>query len=653
MIVSYIRRKFSSLWIKSKILILVSVFGLIMVGFYTFYSYMNDKAIILKSIDEKLTAGVYGAYYAAGDALHDRIVDSTSISETEHLDNIKKLSMLSSKLGLKYVYTMIKEGEQVYITSSSATDEELSKKTYSPFYQAYPEASETLLKAFQEKGMYFEEYTDRWGTLRSAFATFTTEKGKVYIIGADYPMTEIYSDLRSSLLENIIAGIIIYIPFLFLTLFVVGRIVKPLHNLAEAGQKISEGDYSVKVEVTSSDESGILAETLNKMVKSVNESLDKLAAEKAGVEKKVEEAIKDSEAQKEYLSHSVEQMLGAMDRFSRGDLTVALNVKKDDLIGRMFQGFNSTVEAFRLMVTKVTEAVHDTASASSQISASTEEMAAGSNEQAHESSEIASSVEEMAKTILDNTKNAEVASATASEAGKKAKQGDEAVGKTIEGMNRIAEVVIKSAIKVKDLGKSSSQIGEIIQVIDDIADQTNLLALNAAIEAARAGEQGRGFAVVADEVRKLAEKTTKATKEISIMINQIQSDTSIAVEAIEQGTREVEEGKALARNAGEALSEIIKGTEKVNEIISQVAKASEQQAVSSEEISKNIEAITTVTQQTSAGIQQIARSAEDLGKLTLNLKDLVGRFHTGNENKISMNLSSHRNSHSPVFNQTH
>ncbi|HLP15585.1 MAG TPA: methyl-accepting chemotaxis protein, partial [Bacteroidota bacterium] len=283
---------------------------------------------------------------------------------------------------------------------------------------------------------------------------------------------------------------------------------------------------------------------------------------------------------------------------------------------------------------QVSEAVSATASASNQISSSTEEMAAGAQEQTQQATEVAGAVEQMTKTIIDTTRNAGDAAQIARVAGETAKAGGAVVEETISGMNRIAEVVQKSASTVEALGKSSDQIGEIVQVIDDIADQTNLLALNAAIEAARAGEQGRGFAVVADEVRKLAERTTKATKEIAGMIRQIQKDTAGAVESMSEGKKEVESGKLLAAKAGESLTEIIAGATKVVDTASQVAAASEEQSSASEQISKNIEAISSVTQESAAGTQQIARAAEDLNRLTQNLQELVGQF------KIDTNGSS-------------
>ncbi|MGA9120472.1 MAG: methyl-accepting chemotaxis protein, partial [Bacteroidota bacterium] len=212
-----------------------------------------------------------------------------------------------------------------------------------------------------------------------------------------------------------------------------------------------------------------------------------------------------------------------------------------------------------------------------------------------------------------------------------AELGGQVVDETVVGMKRIAEVVNKSAATVKALGKSSDQIGEIIGVIDDIADQTNLLALNAAIEAARAGEQGRGFAVVADEVRKLAERTTKATKEIAGMIKAIQADTTGAVSSMAEGTKEVDEGIKLADKAGVSLNEIVEVSQKVTDMVSQIAAASEEQSSASEQISKNVEAISTVTAETAQGVQQIARAAEDLNRLTENLQQLLSRFKLSGE----------------------
>lgn len=324
--------------------------------------------------------------------------------------------------------------------------------------------------------------------------------------------------------------------------------------------------------------------------------------------------------------HPVQEGSAALAQMATGDLTARVdgNFKGDHRIIK--DSINALGESLEHLISDVTEVVQATASATTQISSSSEELATGAQEQSSQTNEIAGAVDEMAKTIVSTTRNATAAADSAKKAGTVALEGDHVVKETIIGMNKIATVVNNAAKTVQELGKSSDQIGEIVQVIDEIADQTNLLALNAAIEAARAGEQGRGFAVVADEVRKLAERTTKATKEIAQMIRQIQHDTSNAVVSMEQGTIEVESGKALAERAGKSLNGIIESAEEVVDIANQVAAASEEQASAAEQISKNIESITEVTHQSALSTQEIAHSAEDLNRLTERLQNLIGQF---------------------------
>jgi methyl-accepting chemotaxis protein len=336
----------------------------------------------------------------------------------------------------------------------------------------------------------------------------------------------------------------------------------------------------------------------------------------------------------------VEDSAVVLARMAQGDLTARVQGQYKGDHRKIVESINAVAGSLENALREVSEAVSATASASSQISSSTEEMAAGAQEQTSQAGEVASAVEEMTKTILENARNASVAAETAKTAKENAERGMAVVAQTVAGMKRIAEVVQLSAGTVRELGKSSDQIGEIISVIDDIADQTNLLALNAAIEAARAGEQGRGFAVVADEVRKLAERTTKATKEIAGMIKKIQSDTSGAVTSMEQGTGEVEKGKELADRAGSSLQEIVGVSQKVTDMVTQIAAASEEQSSTSEEISKNVEAISKVTGETAQGTQQIARAAEDLNRLTEQLQQLVSRFTVSSPSELKQRSRS-------------
>ncbi len=403
-------------------------------------------------------------------------------------------------------------------------------------------------------------------------------------------------------------------------------------------KRISEGDFDFEIPLK--DESDEIAPALNgttKTLEALKAETDKLI--KYSVEGRLSERGKADNFKGGYreIVVGINDILDAvilpiqegsdvLKVMAKGDLTARVKgeYKGDHQIIK--KSINQLGESLSKVISEVTEAVQSTASASAQISSSTEEMAAGAQEQSAQSGEVATAVEEMTKTIVETTRNAGVAADTAKNAGRKAEEGGNVVKSTIVGMDKVAEVVGKSADKIRTLGNSSNQIGEIVQVIDDIADQTNLLALNAAIEAARAGEQGRGFAVVADEVRKLAERTTKATKEIADMIKKIQSETSEVVASIDEGTAEVENGKKMADQASIALQEIIGGAQQVVDIISQVAAASEEQSSAAEQISKNIESINSVSQQSAAGTQQIAKAADDLNRLTTNLHDLISRF---------------------------
>jgi methyl-accepting chemotaxis protein len=416
-------------------------------------------------------------------------------------------------------------------------------------------------------------------------------------------------------------------------------------NVIGGMKRISEGDFNF--EIVPKDSKDEISPALNNTTKTLKElkaetdSMTQWAAdgqlEKKGNADKFQGGYKTIiEGFNNTINEivvMVKQVEKTMETLSTGDLTARIEGEYKGNYKRLQSYVNNLGESLANIIREVSEAVSATASASTQISSSSEEMAAGAQEQSSQAQEVAAAVEQMTKTILETTKNAGNTADEAKNAGQIAKDGGKVISETIDGMNRIAVVVTKAAETVQELGKSSDQIGEIVQVIDDIADQTNLLALNAAIEAARAGEQGRGFAVVADEVRKLAERTTKATKEIADMIKRIQKDTNGAVESIQQGTSEVQKGKSLASKAGESLEQIITGSAAVVDSATQVAAASEEQSATAEQISKNIEAINNVTQESAAGVQQIARAAEDLNRLTDNLQNLVSKFNIDSERR--------------------
>ena len=462
-----------------------------------------------------------------------------------------------------------------------------------------------------------------------------------WFIGSGVYIDNIEKDLSSfkaSIYPLLILFLFISAGILF---FIIRKILAPIKRLNSAAVDFSNGNSNVQIELYSNDELGNLAESFNNMIRNISSSMEEINKKNQIAEEAANKAIEQERKaieQQEYLQRNTKRMLDEMHKFAKGDLSVHIvPERKDDDIARLFNGFNEAIENIRNMFLEVVKAVKSTANASLEISSSSEELAAGAHEQSAQASEIAAAIQEMTTTILETTRHANLASEASKRAGNLAQDGGKVVLETVTGMKKIAEVVKEASETVKALGKSSEMIGEIVQVIDDIADQTNLLALNAAIEAARAGEQGRGFAVVADEVRKLAERTTKATKEISTMINQIQKDTNEAVKSIEEGNNEVGRGKQLAEKAGHSLDQIIKGSAEVIDVINQVAAASEEQSSASEQISKNIENISTVTNQAAMGTQQIARAATDLTSLTEQLKDLIAGFNLDIDSKNYLN----------------
>ena len=309
-----------------------------------------------------------------------------------------------------------------------------------------------------------------------------------------------------------------------------------------------------------------------------------------------------------------------------GDLTRRIEVTSRDEIGELATWFNTFVAKIQVTVREVMSSAREVASAATQIAASSEEMTQGMHEQTSQTTQVSSAVEEMSASIVEVARKSADAAGHANDAGRKATEGGEVVNQSVQGIHEIADMVNQSAIAISELGKRSEQIGDVINVINDIADQTNLLALNAAIEAARAGEHGRGFAVVADEVRKLADRTTKATEEIATSIKLMQNETRGAVERMETGTSKVDEGVTLGQSAGESLQTIVAGARTVADMIQSIAAAAEQQSAAAEEISRSVESIAAVTQQSTQGAEQAAAAASQLSLKSEQLQRLVGQF---------------------------
>ena len=308
------------------------------------------------------------------------------------------------------------------------------------------------------------------------------------------------------------------------------------------------------------------------------------------------------------------------------DLTQHVDVTSKDEVGQLGECFNGFVGTLRDVLGQVNGSTAEVAAAATQIAASSEETATNMHLQNEQVTQVSAAIEEMAASVSEVAKKAADAAGSAGKAGEAAAQGGQIVQGTVEGMHAISAVVSESTTSVKALGRRSEEIGAVISVINDIADQTNLLALNAAIEAARAGEHGRGFAVVADEVRKLADRTTKATVEVSESIKAIQTETGAAVGRMDAGNEQVAKGVTQAGEAGESLQVIVRAARDVASMIQSIAAATEEQAATSEQISRSIEQINAASRQANEGANQAAEASTQLSLKAEQLRAMVGRF---------------------------
>jgi methyl-accepting chemotaxis protein len=322
-----------------------------------------------------------------------------------------------------------------------------------------------------------------------------------------------------------------------------------------------------------------------------------------------------------YVDESLEEMSSG-----GGDLTRRLKVERDDETGSLASSFNNFLDNLKEIVVRINQNAVNVAGSADNLNRTSSAIASGTERAASQSASVAIACEEMAATSAEIAGNCIRTVEISNRATQTALKGSEVVDHAVKSIQRIAVKVQESAKTVASLGTRSEQIGNIVGTIEDIADQTNLLALNAAIEAARAGEQGRGFAVVADEVRALAERTTKATREIGEMIKAIQSETQSAVNAMEEGVQEVERGTEDASRSGQALEEILNQVGDLTSQINQIATAAEQQTATTHEISKSMHQITGVVGDASKSSQVTAGAASELASMAEELKQIVAQF---------------------------
>ncbi len=424
-------------------------------------------------------------------------------------------------------------------------------------------------------------------------------------------ITLIKTNIRNLLLSVMGVGVAALVLIVIITLIMTAITINPVKDLMLVAEALGRGDLSRKANVKTGDELGQLGETLNA-------TIDRL------------QGLIQTEADQDKMQHQVMDLLSVVSTAAEGDLTVKAEVTADAL-GSVADAFNLMIAGLMTLVTQASNVAAQIQRSTSDILQSAERMRLGAEQQTTQIREASTAVNTMSMITQRMAENADAATQTSVKATQAAVKGGASVAETIKGMQRIRATVQSTGKKIKGLGERSLEIGAIIEVISEIATQTNLLALNAAIEAARAGEQGKGFAVVADEVRKLAERAARATKDITGLIKGIQVETSEAVTVMEEGTREVEEGTKLADQAGAALREIEQIVKQTSNLMTDITKAAGDQVRSTESVVHTMGSISHLTQETANGVQETVTTINSLAALTKRLNAAIGRFKLGKE----------------------
>ncbi len=429
------------------------------------------------------------------------------------------------------------------------------------------------------------------------------------------------------------------------------NLLDPMNITAEYIDRISKGDIPPKIEKEFTGDFKELKKNMNTCIDAINmliKDTDMLAsaAQTGNLSTRADASLHKGDFKKivQGVNHALDGIIDPITEageilkdLANGDLTVQMSGSYQGRMDLLKNDINSLSNTFRALIKQVSNSVSSAVTGSHQIRMSTDEFLVASKETEQQTNIVANSIDEMSRTLTENAQSTHQATDMAENNREIATTGFEIVGKTVNKMRDIAALVRNSAEEIEKLGDSSKKIGEIISVIDEIADQTNLLALNAAIEAARAGEQGRGFAVVADEVRKLAERTTDATKSITYMIKGIQQETQKAVNEMVRGTSEVTIGIELADQAGDSLNRVVSSSEEVLDMINQISASNVELSATGDEIAKHVISISQMTRESVKSLQEISDSANNLDKLNSKTSKFMGNFKIHAHNGLSTN----------------
>lgn len=514
---------------------------------YTAYTYHVQKETIMRDIDDRLIACAQGARFFADD-FHLRVEKKEPISAQEYQSSLDKLSDFALATKVKYVYTVISQSEKVVFTTSSYTPEEKASGDSTKLFEVYDDASDGLKAALSDRKIHFEEYADQWGSFRSVFLP-AGSAGNAYVIGVDLELSEIHAILRSSLINCLLIGLVIFLGGTLLAVLLARTVNRKFQRLTGQVTRVAHGDLTVQFDEDVRDEMGVLANDLNQMVRS-----------------------------------------------------------------------------FNTMIREIMSSAGNVLSAVGSLETSAAKTSRGAENQAGRANQIAAATEEMTQTMNSIAVNTSTVSESSGEAVSTAARGKEAAEIAVTAVGSINTATAGLTRMIEKLDKSVMEIGEISTVIEDIADQTNLLALNAAIEAARAGDMGRGFAVVADEVRTLAERTINATKEISVKINTVMSESKQTALSMEETAKKVQTASGHIVGLEGYLDNIVAAVSTVLDQTTQIATAVEQQSATSEEVAGNVEKTSIIAREIEDMSGMVMQEVLGLIKVAERLRESTAEF---------------------------
>ena len=444
-----------------------------------------------------------------------------------------------------------------------------------------------------------------YSMIDTAIAVLPDQQAELHVRIRTELNPQLYSTRDALILLAAVLGLIVIGTIVFQRI-VNSQLLRPVDQIVQCVKQIGQGNMEYALAPGVNRELSVLRDSLKDMMEQLKGMIQ-------------------TEADINRMQGQIMNMLSTVSAAADGNLTVEAEVTADAL-GSLADAFNMMVASLASLVEQVRNSAADMSAATNEILVSSAQMIKGAEEQQNHINNITSAVDEIAVSMQQVANNAEAAARASQMATEAAQKGEKSVEETILGMHRIRNTVQVTSKKIKSLGDRSIEIGEIVTTIDDIARQTTILALNAAIEAARAGEHGRGFGVVAEEVRKLAERSSKATKDIGDLIKGIQAETNEAVRTMEEGTREVEEGTRLADVAGTSLKDIDKSVGQVADLIQEISLAAKQQARGTDGVVRSMETISDITNLHAEGVRKTTETIEKLATLSDRLTEAIGNF---------------------------